>query len=288
MDQTPEFVEVKLPVPWGHIAAKIYGSQKEKKILMVHGILDNAGAFDRLVKFLPQEYDYVCIDLPGHGLSSKFPPGVPLHFFDYVYAISLTLEALKWKTCIYIGHSMGAQLGIYFSILNPGRLEKLIAIDGFLPKAVDDGISHIQQIYNLKSYAKESLKCYTEAEVLYALQFRRQEVLNLDAAKALFKRSVTKVNDLYKYNRDARLKCFVKPTFTIDQHKAAMTKYSTKTLVIKSVRHDEFHLRLPDISNKDLFTIVSVKGNHDMHNNYPERVAPHICKFLNENLQSKL
>lgn len=147
-------VEVKFPVPWGHIAAKIYGHAKEQKVLMVHGILDNAGTFDRLMKFLPESYQYVNIDLPGHGLSSPFPPGVPLHFFDYVYSILLVLNALEWKTCVYIGHSFGAQIGTYFSMVYPGRCEKLIALDGFLPFLVDDFIPFIQNLYNLDDYAK--------------------------------------------------------------------------------------------------------------------------------------
>ncbi|CAL7948434.1 unnamed protein product [Xylocopa violacea] len=288
MDQMHEFLEIKLPVPWGHVAAKTYGPQNGKKILMVHGIFDNAGSFNRLIKFLPQEYQYVCIDLPGHGLSSKFPPGIPLHFFDYVYTILLVLDALKWKTCIYIAHSFGAHLGTYFSILYPGRLEKFIALDGFLPNFVEDIIKYIRTSYNLKSYTRESSRLYTEDEVLHALQFRRQEVLKLDAAKALFTRSVTKVNDLYKYNRDVRLKCFISPILNMEQHNEIFNKYSTKTLVITTGRHDQFHLRLPNLSDKNILTVVTVKGNHDVHNNYPERVAPYICTFLNNNLQSKL
>ncbi|XP_076749937.1 serine hydrolase-like protein [Xylocopa sonorina] len=288
MDQMHEFLEVKFPVPWGHIAAKIYGPQKERKVLMVHGVLDNAGTYDRLIKYLPQDYQYVCIDLPGHGFSSQFPPGLPLNFFDYVHVILLVLDALKWKTCIYIGHSLGAQLGTYFSILYPGRLEKIVAFDGFLPVVVQDIIYHIRTMYNLKLYTKESSRLYTEDEVLHALQFRRKEVLKLDAAKALFKRSVTKVNDLYKYNRDVRLKFLVRPVFKMEQQKEIFAKYSTKTLVFKPNRLDDYHLRLPDISDTNIITVVRVNGNHDIHNNYPERVAPHVCQFLNNNLQSKL
>lgn len=296
MDQIQKTsMEIKFPVPWGHIAAKVYGPLKEKKILMVHGILDNAGSFDRLVELLPQEYQYVNVDLPGHGLSSPFSYGTPLHFFDYVYSILLVLNALKWKTCIYIGHSFGAQIGIYFNILYPGRFEKIIAIDGFLSSPIENVVSHIQDKYNLDAYTKNSKTLYTKDEVIYALKFKRQETLKLDAAEAMFKRAVTKVNNLYEYNRDTRLRFMVKPYFTIEEQEKFFIKYATKTLIIiaDNSSHINTNLKLLkiilNVSDKNKISVITVNGNHDVHNNYPERIAFHICKFLNTNdLQSKL
>ncbi|XP_012349754.1 serine hydrolase-like protein [Apis florea] len=296
MDQIQKTsMEIKFPVPWGHIAAKVYGPLKEKKILMVHGILDNAGSFDRLVELLPQEYQYVNVDLPGHGLSSPFSYGTPLHFFDYVYSISLVLNALKWKTCIYIGHSFGAQIGIHFNILYPGRFEKIIAIDGFLSSPVENVVSHIQDKYNLDAYSKNSKTLYTKDEIIYALKFKRQETLKLDAAEAMFERAVTKVNNLYKYNRDTRLRFMVKPYFTIEEQEKFFIKYATKTLIIIADNSSHININLKllkiilNVSDKNKISVIFVNGNHDVHNNYPERIAFHICKFLNTNdLQSKL
>ncbi|KOX77140.1 Serine hydrolase-like protein [Melipona quadrifasciata] len=287
--------EVKFPVPWGYIAGKIYGFSEKKKILMVHGISDNAGVFDRLMEYLPEEYQYVNIDLPGHGFSSPMSAGLPLHFFDYVYSILLVLTALKWQTCTYIGHSLGAHIGTYFSILYPGRLEKIVAIDGLVPFFISDTINFIRELYSNNINVKHSERLYTKEQMIYSLQFRRYETLNKEAAEALFKRAVTKVGDLYKYNRDKRLGLILKPYFTIDQHRDFFSKYSTKTLLIVADNSSRAFMMskiieaLPSVINiNDLFTVISVRGNHDVHNNYPERIAPHICKFLHDNLQSKL
>lgn len=289
-----EVKEEQLDVPWGHIAAKVYGPQNEKKILMVHGIMDNAGSFDRLLNHLPQDYHYVCIDLPGHGLSSAFPSGTPLNFWDYIHSIFLVLDTLQWKTCTYVGHSLGAQLGIYFSILYPQRIEKIIAVDGFLPYLVDNNISYIQEIYNLNSYAKDSKALYTKDEAIYSLKCRRQESLTTEAAEALFRRAVTKVGDLYKYNRDTRLRMVFRPIFTIRQHMEFLENFSTRMLVIIADSSSRFYLLsemlelTKSIMKENEVSKVMVRGNHDVHNNYPERVAPHMCKFLRNELQSKL
>ncbi|XP_076231188.1 serine hydrolase-like protein 2 [Calliopsis andreniformis] len=289
-----EPTEIRIPVPWGHVAAKVYGTMKEAKVLMVHGILDNAGSFDRLLELLPHQYQYVCIDLPGHGFSSPFPPGIPLRFFDYVYTILLVLDALKWKTCIYLAHSFGAHIGTYFSIIYPERIEKIIALDGLLPLPIDNLVSYIKQLYDLKSYNIIPDKLYTKAEVIYALQFKRQEALNTPAAEAMFKRAVTEVNGLYKYNRDPRLRFLVKPIFE-PQQLYFLKQFRTPILIIlatncqkKRLVSETVNLLKSNINDKNDFNVVTVIGNHDVHNNYPERVAPHICRFLNNNLQSKL
>lgn len=46
--------ELKLAVPWGHIAAKIWGPQQGSPVLCLHGWLDNANSFDRLIPLLPK------------------------------------------------------------------------------------------------------------------------------------------------------------------------------------------------------------------------------------------
>ncbi|KOC71258.1 Serine hydrolase-like protein [Habropoda laboriosa] len=291
-----EPTEMKFPVPWGHIAAKSYGSSKEKKILVVHGILDNAGSFDRLIKLLPEEYHYVCIDLPGHGLSSFLPSGGIVHFFDYVHSILLVLNALKWKTCIYIGHSFGAQLGTYFSILYPGRLEKMIAIDSVINPGIEGLalVPYIRKVYSLYSSTERSETLYSEDEIMQALKFKRKEVLRTEAAQALFKRAVTKVGDLYKYNRDSRLRHIPKPILTIKQQIDIFSQFSTPILVIIADNTHRINLLKGELNailsaaDKSKFSVVTVKGNHDVHNNFPERVAPYIWKFLNNTLQSKL
>nr|CAH7753933.1 unnamed protein product [Callosobruchus chinensis] len=65
--------------------------------------MDNAGAFDNLIPLLPHKFRYVCIDLPGHGRSSHFPPHLPLHTLNFLLDIAM---APNWefssRGCIHI------------------------------------------------------------------------------------------------------------------------------------------------------------------------------------------
>src|SRR5436190_192660 len=71
------FTEMKIPVPYGYIAAKVWGTlnQDSIKVIAMHGYMDNAGTFDRLIPLLPENYYVVAFDLPGHGFSSHVPYG---------------------------------------------------------------------------------------------------------------------------------------------------------------------------------------------------------------------
>ncbi|MEE6517181.1 hypothetical protein FKM82_027230, partial [Ascaphus truei] len=76
--------ELRFAVPWGQLAAKAWGPQEGRPVLCLHGWLDNANTFDRLIPLLPQACHYVALDFSGHGMSSHRPPGVRYEHLDYV------------------------------------------------------------------------------------------------------------------------------------------------------------------------------------------------------------
>ncbi|KAF1398184.1 Serine hydrolase-like protein 2, partial [Spheniscus magellanicus] len=143
------FSELKFPVPWGHVAAKAWGPSEGHPVLCLHGWLDNANTFDKLIPLLPRDCYYVAMDFSGHGLSSHRPAGSPYHFLDYVTDVRRVAAALQWRRFTLMGHSMGktktslnAQLFFLsycfispqFCFLYPEMVDKLILLEnlGFL------------------------------------------------------------------------------------------------------------------------------------------------------------
>lgn len=87
---------------------KWWGPRGAQPIVALHGRQDNAGSFDNLMASLSGEESFLCLDMPGHGLSSHLPMGA----FYYVYWDSVLLlrrlsKHFKWtKVSGFVKHSM--------------------------------------------------------------------------------------------------------------------------------------------------------------------------------------
>ncbi|NWX39784.1 SEHL2 protein, partial [Steatornis caripensis] len=126
------FSELKFSVPWGHVAAKAWGPSEGHPVLCLHGWLDNANTFDKLIPLLPRDCYYVAMDFSGHGLSSHRPAGCLYHLLDYVSDVRRVAAALQWRRFTLMGHSMGKWLLSFF--LYPEMVDRLILLEnlGFL------------------------------------------------------------------------------------------------------------------------------------------------------------
>ena len=49
----------------------------------------------------------VCIDQPGHGRSSHYPPGMHYKLSDGFTVLRRVLDHLQWEKCCIMGHSLG-------------------------------------------------------------------------------------------------------------------------------------------------------------------------------------
>lgn len=294
-----EYKEIKLTVPWGHVAARTYGPTTGERVLLVHGLQDNAGAYHRLMKYLSISFFYyVCVDLPGHGWSSHFPSGLIIDFMDYVNALHFILEALQWEICTYIGHSMGGLIGLMFSVFQPHRIKKIISIDAFMLRNSYNlninFVTYLENAFALSIKANKNIKpiSYTKEEILHAFKILRISILNSEAADALFERAVTEVNGKYVYNRDIRSKNnpFVYLMDQADKFNCKLTVPIYIFVPSEGWMNKDKNWFISSItqSSKAIIKIINIDGNHDIHNNNPEKIAPFICKILTSNNASKL
>jgi pimeloyl-ACP methyl ester carboxylesterase len=106
---------------------------KGEALLCVHGITGNCHAWDCWADQLAPSYRVIALDLRGRGASDK-PPAYPvgLHRDPDCYPRDLAgaLDALGLDSVCYIGHSLGAMVGVIFAATSPRRVRKLILVDG--------------------------------------------------------------------------------------------------------------------------------------------------------------
>lgn len=96
----------------------------EHTILLVHGLASNAGFWRYNIAELSKNNRVIAVDLPGYGKSQKEPYSFKMSFF--ADQIKRFIDELKINKIVYVGHSMGGQIGIMFAIKYPQNLEKLV------------------------------------------------------------------------------------------------------------------------------------------------------------------
>ncbi|XP_032126073.1 serine hydrolase-like protein 2 isoform X2 [Sapajus apella] len=303
--------ELKLAVPWGHIAAKAWGTLKGSPVLCLHGWLDNANSFDTLIPLLPQDLHYVAMDFGGHGLSSHYSPGVPYYFQNFVNEIRRVVAALKWNRFSIMGHSFGGAVAGMFSCTFPEMVDKLILLD-VSPFALD---FHVRswafmhaEVENLLTYKRRAIEHMLQVEAsqkpLHVVSpeemlqrfLENHSHVSEKCGELLLQRGTTKVPTGLVLNRDRRMTL---PELSFDFVSEEwfvhfIRKLQAHVLLVKAI-HGYFNVRRENDANKEpflymtrilkstlkeRFQFVEVPGTHYVHMNEPQLVAGIISSFL--------
>nr|XP_037276470.1 serine hydrolase-like protein [Rhipicephalus microplus] len=133
-------VELRIEVPYGFLAAKVWGPADGKRVVALHGWLDSAATFDTLCPLLDSSLRIVALDFAGHGNSSHRPPGCRYNILEYVIDVRRVVDHLKWDRFCIVGHSMGGSTAIMFAGLFPDRVLSLITLDVVVPTVIVDSV----------------------------------------------------------------------------------------------------------------------------------------------------
>ena len=113
-------------------------------VLLCHGLSANRWMLDApleghsLAAFLAEAgFECFALDLRGHGGSRRRPAGAPRHWSFDTYlredvpaALDAVREAIGEERVIWVGHSLGALLGMAACQTHPDRIAGLVAVAG--------------------------------------------------------------------------------------------------------------------------------------------------------------
>jgi len=295
--------EVSIPVPWGTIAARHWmGSDTSRKpVLCIHGWKDNAATWDRLMPLLIPEvpdYQFLAIDLPGHGQSSHFPPGMIYGIQDVWVLIERLRRLYNWSKINIMGHSMGAQISFLYSGTHPNVVEQFVAIDALSPVV----LSRTQTIEMIPQLSKEILTfedklatrsppIYTYDEIVSKLMEKHTGKLDPESCKTLMTRGITETpagSGKYRFSHDLRVQYMPITGISSRQVSFVAKNFESDILHIKAI--DGVNYTKPFIktrmekwlaTNPDhLVQFVEVEGAHHVHLVNPQMVLPFIAAFL--------
>jgi pimeloyl-ACP methyl ester carboxylesterase len=102
-------------------------------VLCIHGVTGNCHAWDRWAEHLAPGYRVIALDLRGRGGSNK-PPAYPVEVHRdplcYPRDLDRVIDALGLEAISYIGHSLGAMIGVLMAATYPHRIRRLVLVDG--------------------------------------------------------------------------------------------------------------------------------------------------------------
>ncbi len=107
-----------------------WGNPEQPLLVLLHGWMDSAATFQFVADHLATHWHLVAPDLRGFG-DSTWNHG-SYYFPDYLADLDALLQALSPdKPVMLAGHSMGAMIAGLYAGIRPGRIERLMLIEGF-------------------------------------------------------------------------------------------------------------------------------------------------------------
>lgn len=288
---------------------QIFGeiTEDKKPLIAIHGYLDNSNSFKPIALHLTDNTQYyiIAIDLPGMGLSSKLPDGIPYSLKLFVMNIHKVVKHFNLNKFTFLTHSLGCSIALSYSACYKDNILGLCFID-FALKECD-----IKLKENLAEVWRDGIEKFTDFEVSlkgkkqsekeityeYALSRLLQANSHIDelAAKILLERGLSVSDEgKYEYSRDIRLVT----SFSIREYQNdfILIYHSLKDfnipvnfiyatpppygdLLFDQIKQMVSHLRENSQSTVDF---IPIEGTHHFHMLKPAEASLIVLKFLEE------
>ena len=276
--------EFACALPFGELRGLRAGNPAGRRVLALHGWLDNAASFLPLAPQLP-ELDLVMIDLPGHGLSAALPPGSEYTMIGAIANVLAVADALGWERFTLLGHSMGAGIASLVAAAEPARVEALIAIEalGGLSERVENTAQRLREaIAAHRALPGKSLRVFPNLETPVRARMMANQ-LDETSARLLVERGVRAVPGGYSWGSDQRLTLPTAVRLTEAQIDVLVQAIECPTQVVYATPAQPYFpepLRSRRAALLRDGQVACIAGSHHLHMEDPTTVAAVLRPFL--------
>lgn len=277
--------DISLPTARGTLTAIRAGRAGGRRVLALHGWLDNAASFVPLLPWL-DDFDLVALDLPGHGGSAHRLPGYDYAFVDWIHDVLDALDALGWEQTALLGHSMGGAIATVVAASAPERVERLALIEALGPIAgkAEEAGTRLRQAVAARRAMDPTRPPRVIAHLEAAVDARVAVApMQRDAARLIVERNLRATEGGLAWRSDPRLTL---PTHVRTDEsfiRSWLRTIEAPTLVIAAdPAPPYFSAELRDARLAELrdVTLQVVPGGHHLHMEQAERVAAILRPFL--------
>ncbi len=97
------------------------------EVIVLHSLGGAASDWSEVAEALAPQFHVYALDQRGHGLSEK--PKGPYTVEAYAGDLLNFMEAVNIERAYLVGHGLGARVAWYFTVMHPGRVERLVIED---------------------------------------------------------------------------------------------------------------------------------------------------------------
>ena len=279
-------IEQEYQVEGFRFAGKEWHPDQPKKILALHGWLDNAASFEVIAPLLPG-YHIIALDLPGQGLSDHRSIEGSYNIWDDLVDLVRFIDHQGWQDCTLLGHSRGAIIALLLAVTEPTRINAFIGLDAITPepKAIEDAPAQLTKYVNGNlSLVNKRLSGYPSVEE--ALQARiKVSGMQESSARRIVDRSLYQDGDVYRWAHDPRLMLSSAFRLTAEHNQAFINALKVPCLVL--LAEDGLIKRFDLMSELAGFAAIEYEVLPGSHHFHMEEQAPLLADKIHAFIEAR-
>jgi len=267
------------------LKAKEWGRSGSLPVIALHGWLDNAATFDRMLPFMDNLH-VVALDLAGHGLSGHRSVDATYDVWMDVGEVMAVADQMGWEHFALIGHSRGAIISGLIAGTFPDRISHVVLIDGYIPMAQEAGGAARQLAKAIREnnrFGASSPTFFHDFDRAVQARVNGFVPLEVDAAEILASRGVVEGPRGFYWRSDQRLKAASYTKYSVEHLKSFFVAIGARVILI----HADNSAFSPERQQSDHFQwvpqmqVLKMPGSHHLHlEGQAEDVAAKAQAFL--------
>jgi len=262
------------------------GHGNARRVLCVHGWLDNANSFLPLMPLL-DDADVVAIDLPGHGHSEHLSQLSHYALDQYVSVILEAADALGWDEPFHLlGHSLGGCIAPLCAAAAPKSISGLTLIDaaGPVAESADALPDRLQRHHrDFTEHPKRTPRVYRSIDDAVETRLKANK-MKRDSARLIVERQLRATDNGFQWRFDPKLRIASVRYFTEEQVHTVLQAVRCPVHCILAedgyiVARKGYRERLNCFAD---LTLSTLPGNHHLHLDTPQVVASAINRSLQD------
>ena len=263
--------------------------QADRRVVLLHGWMDVSASFQFLVDAMSPHWDVFAPDWRGYG-ETDWGQSDCYWFPDYLGDLDALLERIQpEQPANLVGHSLGGNVATLYAGVRPGRVAKLVNLEGF-------GMSATQPEQAPSRYARwlqelrdrPRLRGYPDFAALADRLQKNNARLTRERAEFLARHWGREVDGRVELRGDPAHKIVNPILYRYEEARAIWQQVSAPVLWVDAsesealkrvgIGAEQYAERRAAISNLRHVTIS--EAGHMLHHDQPEALAARIEEFL--------